>query len=199
MDKYQELRRRYPATVSKDQLYIICKIAKRTAKYLLDNGIIPCVDTGKKTCRYRIQLEDIITYLKERDKSKNSRIPPGAVSSRMSNTPTNLRFSYAQEIISGQENEIREYFEYIIADFPDVLNSYEVCELTGLSRSTVLKYLKSGTLKSIRIDHRLMVPKLYMLDFVTLPIFLNAASYTNDFKQILEGFRIWKSKKADQP
>jgi hypothetical protein len=195
MNKYQELRKRYPETVSKDQLYVICRIAKRTAKYLLDNGIIPCVDTGKKTRRYRIQLEDIITYLKERESSGNSRVPRGAVSSRKSNMPKGSRFTFAQEIQRGQENEVREYFEYIFADFPDVLSSYEVSELTGLSRSAVLKYLKSGKLKSIRVDRLLMVPKPYMLDFITSPVFLNAASNSNSYKQVLEGFKIWKRYK----
>jgi hypothetical protein len=195
MNKYQELRKRYPKIVSKDQLYIICRIAKRTAKYLLDNGIIPCVDTGKKTRRYRIQLEDIITYLKERERSGYSRVPRGAVSSKKSNMSTGPRISFSQEIAGGNAEEVRRYFEYISADFPDVLSSYEVGEMAGLSRTTVMRHLKSGALKSILVDRQRRVPKPYMFDFIASPTFLNAASNTKEFQQIMEGFRIWKSKK----
>ena len=45
-----------------DQLYKICKIAKRSALYLIQHGIIPVTDTGKQTLRYKIALDDVITY-----------------------------------------------------------------------------------------------------------------------------------------
>jgi LPXTG-site transpeptidase (sortase) family protein len=32
-EKYRELRKRYPLYVSKEQLYVICRISKRSAKY----------------------------------------------------------------------------------------------------------------------------------------------------------------------
>ena len=38
--------------ITKEQLYKILHISKRRAKFLLDNGYIPCIDTGKKTRRY---------------------------------------------------------------------------------------------------------------------------------------------------
>ena len=80
-EKYEKIRKLYPEYISKDQLYVICKIAKRSAKYLLDNGIIPCIDSGKKTHRYRIALEDVITYLKQRDENGKTLIPCGVIAS----------------------------------------------------------------------------------------------------------------------
>ena len=38
----------YPETISKEQLYQIAHISKATALHLLQNGLIPCKDTGKK-------------------------------------------------------------------------------------------------------------------------------------------------------
>jgi len=46
---YKNLKKQYHDVISLEQLRKICRIAKRTAKYLLDNGIIPCTNTGKKT------------------------------------------------------------------------------------------------------------------------------------------------------
>lgn len=44
---YRYLRRKYPETISMDQLYRICHISKRKARWLLEHGVIPCQDSGK--------------------------------------------------------------------------------------------------------------------------------------------------------
>jgi len=194
-EKYKELRKRYPRYVSKEQLYVICRISKRSAKYLLDNGIIPCEDTGKKTRRYRVALKDIIAYLKKRDSTGNTLIPFGAASSK-SKKAKGPKTSYAQVILLGQESEVRRYFEYIFAEFPDVLNTYDVTEMTGLSLNTVQRLIKSGTIRSLNVDRRHMIPKPYMLDFVTSPEFLNIKSNSRDFQRILGGFSVWKTQKS---
>ena len=193
-DKYRELRKRYPKYVSKEQLRIICRIAKRTAKYLLDNGIIPCEDTGKKTRRYRIALKDIIAYMQQRDNTGNSLVPHGEASSKQKRA-SGKKESYMQAILLGQEDEVRQYFEYIFSDFPDVLNSYDVTEMTGLSHATVQRLLRTGAIRSWFIDQKHMVPKAYMLDFVSSPKFLSMQSNSIDFKRILGGFSVWKTQK----
>ena len=77
---YGSLRESYPATISMDQLYRICHISKRKARWLLEQEIIPCVDSGKKTRRFSIQLEDVITFLERRDTGLlEDAIPRGAV------------------------------------------------------------------------------------------------------------------------
>ena len=53
----------YPEVISAEQLYRICHISKRKAKWLLENGCIPCQDTRKKTHRYKIHINDVVTYL----------------------------------------------------------------------------------------------------------------------------------------
>lgn len=49
---FKEIKKQYPKTMSKDQLYRVAHISKATALYLLQSGAIPCKDTGKKTRRY---------------------------------------------------------------------------------------------------------------------------------------------------
>lgn len=48
-EEYKMLLIEYPEVVSKEQLCQICHISKRKAAWLLENGLIPCSDTGKKT------------------------------------------------------------------------------------------------------------------------------------------------------
>ena len=52
----------YPEVISAYQLYRICHISKRKAIWLLLHGYIPCEDSGKKTRRYKIRLNDVIDY-----------------------------------------------------------------------------------------------------------------------------------------
>ena len=67
MADYSFLLNSYPEIVTKDQFYRICHISKKTAKYYLDNGFIPCVNSKKKTRRYKIKTQDIVSFLEDRD------------------------------------------------------------------------------------------------------------------------------------
>ena len=64
---YESIRRTNPETISKDKFYKIAHISKATALHLLQNGLVPCKDTGKKTRRYTIRTDDIIFYLIDRE------------------------------------------------------------------------------------------------------------------------------------
>ena len=50
-------------TISQEEMRKMLHISKRKAKYLLDEGIIPCVNTGKLTRQYRVNLSDVEEYL----------------------------------------------------------------------------------------------------------------------------------------
>ena len=39
----------YPNGMTKDQFYRVARINKQHAKYLLDFGLVPCINTGKKS------------------------------------------------------------------------------------------------------------------------------------------------------
>ena len=62
VSKYRYLLNQYPETVQKEQFRIICHISKRTARYLLQSGLVPCVQSGKKTRNYTIKMKDIVRY-----------------------------------------------------------------------------------------------------------------------------------------
>lgn len=62
---FSYLRDLYPPVITLDQLYRICHLSKRKAKWLLESRIIPCQDSGKKTRRFKIQLDDVISYLED--------------------------------------------------------------------------------------------------------------------------------------
>jgi hypothetical protein len=187
--KYENLKKKYPEYLSLDQFYRICRIAKRSARYLVEHGIVPAVDTGRKTWRYQIHINDVITYLRRREQW-GSMIPPGAVSSRPLR-PENPRTSFSTLVKPGHEMEVYHYFEQLYANHSDVLNTQEIVAMTGLSDKTVLLLLKSGEIKSITSLPRYIVPKIYVYEFVATSRYIYTQSNSQAFRRLIEGFEEW--------
>jgi len=196
--KYGKLWDEYPVLISLDQLYRICRISKRSALYLIQNGIIPATDTGKKTWKYRIFIEDVIDYLRHRDQY-GSMIPRGAASSRTKKQKkTGDCNSFAYILYPGQVGEIAEYFEFIYADYADILSADDIADMTGLNRSTITNMLKAGHIKSLMDRPQYLIPKQYLMEFVITQKYLKAKTRSEQFAKVIGGFEIWKSAKSSQ-
>jgi len=191
--KYDNLKEIYPEFVSLEQFHQICKIAKRSAKYLIENKLIPVIDSGKKTWRYSIALDDVIIYLRRREQW-GSMIPLGALSSRKKSHKIK-RLCFDDFLKLSDEHEIKKYFSYIYTDFPDMLMTSDIVEMTGLGISSITKMLKSEIIKSIKTSTIYLVPKSYLLEFVVTPQYINSKCNSEQFKKIVGGFRIWKNAK----
>lgn len=74
--KYHWILDTYPETITKEQLYKLCHVSKKTAQHYLVNGIIPCVNTGKKTRQYTIRTVDVIKFLELQDRDPDSCLAP---------------------------------------------------------------------------------------------------------------------------
>ena len=194
LKKYETLKEQYPEYVSLDQFYRICGIAKRSALYLIQHEIIPSLDTGKRTWRYKIALDDVITYLRRREQI-GSMIPAGAVSSRKKHPGNQARKCFAEFVRPGTEQVIMEYFDFIYSEYPDVLTAKDIAEMTGLNVSTIIKWIQAGEIKALRVSCKYMVPKEYLLEFIVTPKFFDSKSNSESFKKILGGFEIWKISK----
>ena len=189
MKKYEKLRTQYNEHISLDQLRVICKIAKRSARYLVENGIIPAVDTGRKTWRYQIAIDDVIAYLRRRDK-EGSMIPVGATGSG----ETNTRRSYSQVVARGEERKVAKYFAEIYVGYPDVITPDDMAAMTGMHKKSFMRILKDGHIKVLESSPRYIVPKVYFWDFLASRRFIDAWSISDDFIRILEGFEAWRSQ-----
>ena len=63
-EKYcNEILQQYPEYITKDQMYRICHISKKTCLFLLESGLVPNIDSGKKTRRFKIKTVDVIQYI----------------------------------------------------------------------------------------------------------------------------------------
>ena len=198
--KYEALLEEYPEYISLDQMYQICGIAKRSALYLVQNGIVPAIDTGKRTWRYKIALNDVITYLRRKEQW-GSMIPPGMVSSRLNSSadkPKSLRKSFAEFIADASEQDLTDYFAFIYADYPEMLTINEVAEMTGLTVKPLLRLINSGQLKAILYGSKYLIPKEYLLAFVSSKDYYESRCTSPHFYKVLGAFEIWlKRRRGD--
>lgn len=149
---YEYLRKQYPEIISKDQLYRICHISKRKALWLLENGVIPCEDSGKQTRRFRIHLDDVITFLERQDAGLlNSEIPIGIFSSG-EHPSTKPR----QTLDSGA---LCAFLLGRWADAPDMLTSQQAASLCGYGPTTINGWVAKGIVKAVQYRGRNLIPK----------------------------------------
>lgn len=192
--KYEKLYDQYPEYVSKDQLSKICGISKKSATYLLESKIIPYIENDKQTWRYKIALADIITYLRQREQW-GSMIPKGKANSRRP-APKNPRTSFSKVVEPGEESKVVAYFTYICADYPDVVTTADVAEMTGIDTETVCRMVRAGDLQAIVTQPRSLIPKVYVLELVGKPRYIQMYSNSPHFKKILGGYELWKTARS---
>lgn len=51
-------------------------------------------------------------------------------------------------------------------EYKDVLTVKEVCAALSIGRNKIYELLKNGTLKSIRIGKKYIIPKIYLVDYI---------------------------------
>jgi len=50
--------------------------------------------------------------------------------------------------------------------YPDILTVKELCQALKIGRNTAYNLLKSGTLNSVRIGARYLIPKVYVIAYL---------------------------------
>ncbi|MCI7474858.1 MAG: DNA-binding protein [Clostridiales bacterium] len=114
---YRYLQREYPETISMDQLYRICHISKRKARWLLEHRVIPCQDSGKQTRRFSIRLEDVICFLEQRDAGLLDDVIPQGIFSSDSSRPVRPTIPLLDEA------ELCAYLLECWEDWPDIVDN----------------------------------------------------------------------------
>ena len=67
-----------------------------------------------------------------------------------------------------KKNEIKDLYSVMFPEYPDVVNVEQLSEmLGGVSTKTVYRLLKKGEIKSKYVGKRYLIPKLYVIDYIT--------------------------------
>ena len=63
----------------------------------------------------------------------------------------------------------REAYKLMFANYPDVVNIEQMCEmLGGISTKTGYRLLREGRIKSLMIGRRYRIPKIYILEYLEM-------------------------------
>lgn len=160
-NSYNWILKEYPEYITKEQLYQICRVSKKTALYYLESGLIPCTDNGKKTHRFTISTEDVIAFLKKRDKEpKQYNAQPGWYGG---NENRNLPYRLVR-VKRNKKTEVQ--LTQLLKEYPDLLKPVDVSKVTGYSQKTVFAWCKTDKLHHFEVRKAFLIPKLSLLDFM---------------------------------
>ena len=175
---YSYLLEEYPETISKDQLYKICHISKRKASWLLENGVIPCVDNGKQTRRYTIKIKDVVKFLEKQEAGKLKKLPPsGIFASKNANRKTN----YIKVAPSDFAALLKEQWRLK----PDALSAEQAAQLLGYTTTTIAKWIKAGKLKAIPYQRGYMIPKEWLVRYLADTVNDNRATKSEKHMRLI--------------
>lgn len=165
----KEVLEQYPEYISKDQMYRICHISKKTCLFLLESGLVPCIDSGKQTRRFKIKTTDVIRYLRERDDYPELfKAPDGFYKGHgCKKAPAFDEVFTASDLV-----RMRQFYEKLLAEQPDVLTVEQVAEVTGYCKNSVSRWCRKQELKNFAIRQRFHIPKEYLLDFLVSKYFI---------------------------
>ncbi len=162
-NSYTEILEHYPSIITLEQFYRICHISKRKAKWLLENGVVPCQDSGKKTHRFKIQTINIVLYLQQLAQDPNHlQYPAGLFSSRY-NTPRKV---LCNPITLSNANDFKSYLNRIWHLSPDLLFNSNIHTITGYNLGTISHWVSSGQMKSIIVVSKRVIAKEWLIDFM---------------------------------
>jgi len=183
------IRNQYQDYISLEQFRIICRIAKRTAAHLLGTGVVPCIDNGKKTCRYKIKVDDVIEYLQSvktvEQVSANGKNYCKIV------RPSILKKNYIVFLSEVPQANFLNYLQHTYSLYPDVMTPNDVAEITGLIENTIQHYSRAGYIKTFHINRKHMIPKPYVYEFLMSSKFIESLSPVEFIIKIAHELEEW--------
>lgn len=186
-EKYcREVLTEYPEYITKEQMYRICHISKKTCLFLLESGLVPSVDSGKKTRRFKIKTTDVVQYLRERDDYPELyKAPDGFYKS----TDYKKAPSFDEVFTKGDLVTMRKYYEELLINQSDVMTIEQVAEFTGYCKTSVRAWCNKQEVKCFLIRQRFQIPKEYLLDFLVSKYFIGIAVKSPKHRQFNEQIR----------
>ena len=147
---YKTILATYPAVITKEQLYRICRVAKRTASYYLESGFIPCVKRSGKTRKYLIQTVDVVDFLRQRERN------PGIYHQASSTTDWN----------GDAWDAWKQFLFEALCDYPDVMKLTELRDMCGYTSKTLLRWYHKERFVGFLIGTALHFPKKAFIEFM---------------------------------
>ena len=156
------IRKQFPDSMNKEQFYKIAHISKAKARWLLQTGLVPCRDTGRKTRRYTIRTDDVITYLKDRAVKPLKYELPRSNGHR----PGYENRALFMGLDADGRDRLRAHFGEYLTECADLISVLDTARATGYSQSAVVKWCVTGRVKAFYSSGKYLIPKICLLDYL---------------------------------
>lgn len=146
------------AYLSKEQFYKECHIGKATALRLIQSGLVPAIDTKKKTNRYLIARTDVEEFKRERERDPSKY--------RLAGRTTVSSYGGFRKYKRSAAIRMQRIVKEEWASLPDILCVKDVAYLLGYRNGTIYRWIKTRGLKGLKISGRHYIPQKYLLEFI---------------------------------
>ncbi|MBQ7108368.1 MAG: hypothetical protein IJN95_04690 [Clostridia bacterium] len=132
---------------------------------MLNNGFIKCQNSGKRTRKYTVLKEDLLTYIEDSQIHPEKYVTPYAEfsTSKYGNTrkPRPRKTGFPSSLPSTFRVWLEQEFETV----PDALTVPQVITTTGYADNTVNRWLRQDHLKSVQTQTTKIISKVWLIDF----------------------------------
>lgn len=154
-----------PQVLSGEQVRCALHISKRKCAWMLNNGFIKCQNTGKRTRKYTVLKEDLLTYIEDSAKHPEKYVTPYAEFSTAKYGNTRKSRPHKTGFPSSLPVGFRPWLEKEFETIPDALTIPQVIATTGYTDNTINRWLRQGHLKSVQTQTTKIISKLWLIDF----------------------------------
>ncbi|MCR4440553.1 MAG: helix-turn-helix domain-containing protein [Peptococcaceae bacterium] len=164
-----------------EQFRAVAHISKRKAKWLLENGVIPCEDSGKQTRRFQIRRSEVADFLRRQDTGElNSIIPVGAFNSNNTLHNISLPNTEPEELLSFLTDEW--------ADEPDMLTTKQAADLTGYNDTTINNCVVNGKIQAVNYYGKNLISKESLAEYLASPEGQHIARPSQRHRDMIEAY-----------
>lgn len=167
--------------ISGDELARYLHVSKRKMRYLLANGYIPMIDTGKKTHRYQVRREDAEVFKRKTQENPELLIHLTGLFGRVPR----------QSIIEPSEENRKKFRKYLTERWknePDALRVKRASELTGIDYRRIDKLCTDSIIQSVLMGRAFVCAKSSFIEYCSTTEMLIKAQITPEFRQLIIDF-----------
>ena len=162
----EEIRSNYPETLNLENIRCILGFSKRKTAWMLQNGIIKCEISEKKTKQYTVRVDDLFEYLDKVEQADPSvKMPVGRFTSRKSKPEKTSETSIHPVLYNRPSEDFRLWLEDEWYAEPDLLYSNDVSRITGYAKTSVNRWMEKKTLRTVKAQSGVFTTKTWLVDF----------------------------------
>ena len=148
--------------LSAEQICKILHISKRKCAWMLQNGMIPCKDSGKKTRRYTVLRKDLDAYIKDSTEHPEKYfIPVTFTSNNPGKREHDKYYLYPHQV----PEDFRPWLDDQWDDLPDAITPKDVESILGYEHESVRRWINRGWLRITKAHNFEIVPRQWLIDF----------------------------------